>query len=148
MNMGLRFYDVSRYSQPRPHCAFSWLLDKLRQAQAIVTAVSHFLVLDRVRILRIGQHTPNKNFQEYPPRYLKPGSKLPRQHPLANYALCISQFQRLPATPPTPPPPLVSPGDGAFANLALPGGRAQLELTDALSDVLTICDHFNTIILD
>ena len=53
------------------------------------------------------------------------------------------------AQPPPPPPPgycgafacLVSPGDGAFANFALPGGRAfpnplghswaQVELTDA-----------------
>ena len=57
-----RFYDVSKYSQLRP-----WLLDKLRWTQAIVTALSHFLVLNRVRILRIGQHIPTKNFQEYPP---------------------------------------------------------------------------------
>ena len=61
-----RFYDVSRYSQPRPHYAFPWLLDKLRWTQAIVTAVSHFLVKNRVMILTIGQHTPTKNFQEYP----------------------------------------------------------------------------------
>ena len=57
-----RFYDVSRYSQPRPHYAFPWLLDKLRWTQAIVTAVSHFLVKKRVRILTIG-----------PPGDLKPG---------------------------------------------------------------------------
>ena len=61
-----RFYDVSRYSQPRLHYAFPWLLDKLRWTQAIVTAVSHFLVKNRVRILTIAQHTPTKNFQEYP----------------------------------------------------------------------------------
>ena len=63
------FYDVSRYppSHPRPHCAFPWLLDKLRWTKAIVTAVSHFLAQNRVRILRTGQHNPTKNFQEYPP---------------------------------------------------------------------------------
>ena len=35
------FYDVSRYprSQPHPHYAFPWLLDKLRWTKAIVTAV-------------------------------------------------------------------------------------------------------------
>ena len=40
MKMGFdhRFYDVSRYppSQPRPHCAFPWILDKLRWTKAIV----------------------------------------------------------------------------------------------------------------
>ena len=82
-----RFYDVSRYSQPRPHGAFPWLLDKLRWTQAIVTAVSHFLVQNRVRILRIGQYTATKNFQEYPPGDLKPGSKFTCQHPLANYQM-------------------------------------------------------------
>ena len=58
-----RFYDVSRYppSQPRLHCAFPWILDKLRWTQAIVTAVSHFLVQNRVRILRTGQHTPTRS---------------------------------------------------------------------------------------
>ena len=65
MNMGFddRFYDVSRYppSQPRPHCAFPLILDKLRWTQAIVTAVSHFLVQNRVRILRTGQHTPTRS---------------------------------------------------------------------------------------
>ena len=62
------FYDVSRYPpfQPRPHLAFSWLLDKLRWTKAIVTAVSHFLVQNRVRILKTGQHNSTKNFQEYP----------------------------------------------------------------------------------
>ena len=83
------FYDVSRYppSHPRPHCAFPWLLDKLRWTKAIVTAVSHFLALNRVRILRTGQHNPTKNFQEYPPGDLKPGSKFTCQHPLANYQM-------------------------------------------------------------
>ena len=58
-----RFYDVSRYppSQPRPYCAIPWILDKLRWAQAMVTAVSHFLVQNRVRILRTGQHTPTRS---------------------------------------------------------------------------------------
>ena len=57
------FYDVSRYppSQPLPHCAFPWLLDKLRWTQAIVTAGSHYLVQNRVRILRTGQHTPTSS---------------------------------------------------------------------------------------
>ena len=38
------FYDVWRYppSQPRPHCAFPWLLDKLRWTKVIVTDVSHY----------------------------------------------------------------------------------------------------------
>ena len=59
------FYDVSRYppSQPRPHCAFHWLLDKLRWTQAIIAAVSHFFWSK----MRTGQHTPTKSFQEYPP---------------------------------------------------------------------------------
>ena len=84
-----RFYDISRYppSQPGPLCTFPWLLDKLRWTQAIVTAVSHFLVQNRVRILRTGQHTPTKNFQEYPLGDLKPGSKFTCQHPLANYQM-------------------------------------------------------------
>ena len=83
------FYNVSRYppSHPRPHCAFPWLLDKLRWTKAIVTAVSHFLVQNRVRIFRTGQHNPTKNFQEYPPGDLKPGSKFTCQHPLANYQM-------------------------------------------------------------
>ena len=76
------FYDVSRYppSQPRPHCAFPRLLDKLRWTKAIVTAVSHFLVQNRLRILRTGQHNPTKNFQEYSPGNLKSGSKFTCQH--------------------------------------------------------------------
>ena len=97
MNMGLIY--ILDISHPRPHCAFPWLLDKLRSTQAIVTAVSHFLVLDRVRILRIGQHTPTKNFKEYPLGDLKPGSKFPCQRPLANYASvnssCTQPFPRL-----------------------------------------------------
>ena len=71
------FYDVSRYPscQARPHYAFPWLLDKLRWTKAIVNAVSHFLVQNRVRTLETGQHNPTKNFQQYPPGDLKPGSK-------------------------------------------------------------------------
>ena len=58
-----RFYEVLRYppSQPRPHCTFPWILDKLRWTQAIVTAVSHFVVQNRVRILRTGQQTRTRS---------------------------------------------------------------------------------------
>ena len=79
--------EIPSMTQPRPHCAFPWLLDKLRWTQAMVTAASHFLVQNRVRILRTGQHTPTKNFQEYPLGDLKPGSKFTCQHPLANYQM-------------------------------------------------------------
>ena len=79
--------EIPSMTQPRPHCAFPWLLDKLRWTQAMVTAASHFLVQNRVRILRTGQHTPTKIFQEYPLGDLKPGSKFTCQHPLANYQL-------------------------------------------------------------
>ena len=71
MNMGLIDSMMSRDSQPRPHCTFPWILDKMRWTQATVTAVSHFLVQSRVRILRIGQYNPTKNFQEYPPGRLE-----------------------------------------------------------------------------
>ena len=89
MNMGLIDSMMSRDSQPRPHCTFPWILDKMRWTQAIVTAVSHFLVQSRVRILRIGQYNLTKNFQEYPPPPgdLKPGSKFTCQYPLANYQM-------------------------------------------------------------
>ena len=63
----IRCLEIPSMTQPRPHCAFPWLLDKLRWTQAMVTAVSHFLVQNRVRILRTEQQTPTKNFQEYPP---------------------------------------------------------------------------------
>ena len=63
MNMGLIDYMMSRDSQPRPHCTFPWILDKMRWTQAIVTAVSHFLVQSR------------------------PGSKFTCQHSLANYQM-------------------------------------------------------------
>ena len=79
--------EIPSMTQPRPHCAFPWLLDKLRWTQAMVTAASHFLVQNRVRILRTGQHTPTKNFQEYPLGDLKPDSKFTCQHPLANYQM-------------------------------------------------------------
>ena len=63
MNMGIDSM-MSRNTppcHPRPHCAFPWILDKLRLTQAIVTAVSHFLVQNEVRILRTGQHTPTRS---------------------------------------------------------------------------------------
>ena len=87
------YYDVSRYppSQPRPHCAFPWLLDKLRWTKAIVTAVSNFLVQNRARILRTGQHNSTKNFQEYPPRDLKPGSKFTCQFQCCQLSRIIRQ---------------------------------------------------------
>ena len=90
------FYNVSRYppSHPRPHCAFPWLLDKLRWTKAIVTAVSHFLVQNRVRILRTGQHNPTKNFQEHPPGDLKPGSKFTCQQ-MSIHLLIIRCFNNL-----------------------------------------------------
>ena len=63
------FYDVSRYppSHPRPHCAFPWLLDKLRWTKAIVTALSHFLVQNRAGILRRRHHNPTRIFRSTPP---------------------------------------------------------------------------------
>ena len=79
--------EIPSMTQPPPHCAFPWLLDKLRWAQTMATAASHFLVQNRVMILRTGQHTPTKNFQEYPLGDLKPGSKFTCQHPLANYQM-------------------------------------------------------------
>ena len=82
MNMGLIDSMMSR--DIRPHCAFPWLLDNLRWTQAMVTAVSHYLVQNSVRILRTEQHNPKK---EYPPGDLKPGSKFSCEHPLANYQM-------------------------------------------------------------
>ena len=85
-----RFYDVLRYppSQPRLHCAFPWILVKLRWTQAIVTAVSHFLVQNRVRILRTGQHTPTRST----PRET---SNLVASLPLSTHLLIIRCFNAL-----------------------------------------------------
>ena len=60
------FYDVSRYppSQPRPHCAFPWLLDKLRWTKVIVTDVSHFFGPK----IRLGFWEPNSTT---PPRIFR-----------------------------------------------------------------------------
>ena len=85
-----RFYDVLRYppSQPRLHCAFPWILVKLRWTQAIVTAVSHFLVQNRVRILRTGQHTPTRGT----PRET---SNLVASLPVSTHLLIIRCFNAL-----------------------------------------------------
>ena len=61
---------------------------KLRWTQAIIAAVSHFLIQNRVRILIIGQHTPTKNFQEYSLGDLSLVASLPVSiHLLSNYQM-------------------------------------------------------------
>ena len=66
MNMGLIDSMMSPDTLPLnlvPTALFPGFWMKLRWTLAIVTVVSHFLVQNKIRILRNGQHTPAKNFQ-------------------------------------------------------------------------------------
>ena len=66
MNLGLIDSMMSRDTLPLnlvPIALFPSFWMKLRWTQEIVSAVSHFLVQNKIRILRTGEHTLHKNFQ-------------------------------------------------------------------------------------